>query len=232
MKFLLTIIVIILAGWLAMPWIKQHLPAEYNPFTPLSVTDPASFITRYKLRQLDSDPQACLAVMERAREAGLVAWSRPGKMAGNCPLDNPLRLQSFGAVSLSSSFLASCPMAVSSVMFVHRVSSGNGVPGMASPLARIDHLGSFACRNIYHRAQGRLSEHATADAWDIAGFQLKNGEKISVLRHWQQPEEKAAWLHQAFQQSCDYFGNSLGPDYNAAHANHFHLGMRGFGLCR
>ncbi|WP_188186207.1 extensin family protein, partial [Salmonella enterica] len=24
----------------------------------------------------------------------------------------------------------------------------------------------------------------------------------------------------------------LGPDYNAAHANHFHLGMRGYGVCR
>ncbi|EHE2712186.1 extensin, partial [Salmonella enterica] len=23
-----------------------------------------------------------------------------------------------------------------------------------------------------------------------------------------------------------------GPDYNAAHANHFHLGMRGYGVCR
>jgi hypothetical protein len=23
--------------------------------------------------------------------------------------------------------------------------------------------------------------------------------------------------------------NGLGPEYNAAHANHFHLGMRGFG---
>ncbi|EED3228628.1 extensin family protein, partial [Campylobacter coli] len=22
------------------------------------------------------------------------------------------------------------------------------------------------------------------------------------------------------------------PDYNAAHANHFHLGMRGYGVCR
>ncbi|MEC8937804.1 MAG: extensin family protein, partial [Pseudomonadota bacterium] len=28
------------------------------------------------------------------------------------------------------------------------------------------------------------------------------------------------------------FGNVLGPEYNAAHADHFHLGMRGFRLCR
>lgn len=232
MKFLLAVVVIILGMTLAMPWIKQHLPAEYNPFTPLTVTDPPNLITRYKLRKLATDPAACLAVMERARDAGLVTFSRPAPMGGACPLDNPLRLQRFGAVTLSSSFLASCPMAVSSVMFVQRLSHNDTMPGLASPLARIDHLGSYACRNIYHRAEGRLSEHASADAWDIAGFQLQDGQKISVLRNWQQPQEKARWLHEAFRQSCDYFGNSLGPDYNTAHANHFHLGMRGFGLCR
>ncbi|BCB71988.1 hypothetical protein HME01_26950 [Vreelandella aquamarina] len=32
--------------------------------------------------------------------------------------------------------------------------------------------------------------------------------------------------------ACDTFGNVLGPEYNAAHADHFHLGMRGFRLCR
>ncbi|MBA0900712.1 extensin family protein, partial [Escherichia coli] len=25
--------------------------------------------------------------------------------------------------------------------------------------------------------------------------------------------------------------NALGPEYNAAHANHFHFGMRGQGFC-
>ncbi|WP_407704517.1 extensin-like domain-containing protein [Winslowiella arboricola] len=232
MKFLAAIVIIILGVTLAMPWIKQHLPAEYNPFTPLAVTDPPNIITRYKLRQLATDPQACLAVMERARDAGLVSFSRPGVMSGQCPLENALSIQRYGDVQLSSRFLASCPLAVSSVMFVLRVQEQRGGGPLASPLARIDHLGSYACRNIYHRAQGRLSEHATADAWDIAGFQLKNGQRITVLNHWQQPPEKASWLHQTFQQSCNYFGNSLGPDYNAAHANHFHLGMRGFGVCR
>lgn len=39
-------------------------------------------------------------------------------------------------------------------------------------------------------------------------------------------------LHTLWRGGCDVFGNALGPDYNAAHASHFHLGMRGAGYCR
>ncbi len=41
---------------------------------------------------------------------------------------------------------------------------------MGSALVRIDHLGSYACRNIYNRADARRSEHASAEALDISAF--------------------------------------------------------------
>ena len=40
-----------------------------------------------------------------------------------------------------------------------------------------------------------------------------------------------SWLAALLSSSCHYFGNALGPEYNAAHANHFHFGMRGQGFC-
>ena len=102
---------------------------------------------------------------------------------------------------------------------------------MGSELTRIDHLGSFACRNIYHRPDARRSEHATAEALDIAAFRLANGERVTVLNGWKGAKTQP-WLKAMLAASCGYYGNGLGPEYNAAHANHFHLGMRGFGLCR
>lgn len=101
-------------------------------------------------------------------------------MQGDCPIEQPLRVSGFGEVTLSSSFLASCPMAVSSTMFVVNSTHALQQAGINSPLRRISHVGSYACRNIYHRQQGRLSEHATADAWDITGFQLANGRWLQV----------------------------------------------------
>ena len=40
-----------------------------------------------------------------------------------------------------------------------------------------------------------------------------------------------SWLAALLSSSCHYFGNALGPEYNAAHANHYHFGMRGQGFC-
>ncbi len=61
---------------------------------------------------------------------------------------------------------------------------------------------------------------------------LADGTTISVLQDWDDQGEKGAFLRAAFAEACDFFGTSLGPNYNAAHANHFHFGLRGFGICR
>ncbi|PWC20658.1 extensin [Brenneria roseae subsp. roseae] len=228
----LLVSLIILGGLIVFaPWILRHLPPGYDPFSTLSVDDPPTFVTRYKLRQLASNPEECLTVLAQAQEKGRITFSPANDVEGQCPLSSPVRVQRFGAVGLSTSFLASCPLALSSTMFVTQ----SAIPQaslLGTSLIRIDHVGSYACRNIYHRPEGRLSEHATADALDIVGFRLADGRQISVLNQWPENNERGDYLRATFRDSCRFFGNSLGPEYNAAHANHFHLGMRGFGVCR
>lgn len=232
MRVIILFSILTVIGWGSLPWLKQHLPPQFNPFSPLSVTDPAGWLTSYKLRRLANDPAACLAVMRQAQQAGLVTFRQLPSITGPCPLNHPLRIQRFAEVGLSSSFMASCPMAVASTMYVlqSRQRLTRMQPGLQ--LAHISHVGSYACRNIYHRAEGRLSEHASAEAWDITGFKLTNGETLEVGKNWTKPERKAELLHQLWQGGCDVFGNALGPDYNTAHAGHFHFGMRGQGYCR
>lgn len=232
MRFLAVLLIVAALAAVLAPRLQRYLPAGYDPFTPLSVDDPPTFVTRFKLRALTRDPEACRAVLSQARAKGRVAYSDVATTRGSCPLVDPVRVRSFGPVALSSSFLASCPLAVSSAMFVAQSALPQARDQLGSPLTRIDHLGSYACRNIYNRAEGRLSEHATADALDVAGFHLADGRTVTVLRQWRADDAGGRYLHRIFEQSCRYFGNSLGPDYNSAHAGHFHLGMRGFGLCR
>jgi len=213
-------------------WLYERLPAQYNPFSPLSIDDPPTLVTRYKLRQLVNNPQQCLALLEQAKTRGLLNFRSVPDTVGNCPLTDVVRVQSFGRIGLSSSFLASCPLALSSTMFVHQRAVPLAQAEMGSELTRINHLGSFACRNIYNREGARRSEHATADALDISGFGFSNKQQISVLKGWNGTGKEQAYLHTLFANGCPFFGNALGPEYNAAHANHFHLGMRGYGLCR
>ena len=224
-KTLLTVLILIAVATVGYHW----LPPYYNPFIPLTLDDPPGRITQYKLRRLT--PEACTSLLSQANQRALIRSQPVADSGGACPLNNVVRVRDFGPVSLNSSFLASCPQALGSALYIHQQARPLTKRFMGSELTRIDHLGSFACRNIYHRPDARRSEHATAEALDIAAFRLANGERVTVLNGWKGAKTQP-WLKAMLAASCGYYGNGLGPEYNAAHANHFHLGMRGFGLCR
>ncbi|MCK6878942.1 MULTISPECIES: extensin-like domain-containing protein [Enterobacter] len=224
-KTLLTIFILGAIATAGYRW----LPSYYNPFTPLNLDDPPGRITQYKLRRLT--PEACASLLAQANQKNLIRTQAVADSGGECPLNNVVRVRDFGPVSLNGSFLASCPLALSSALFVSQQARPLTKRFTGSELTRIEHLGSFACRNIYHRPDARRSEHATAEALDIAAFQLANGERVTVLNGWKSAKTQP-WLKALLAASCGYYGNGLGPEYNAAHASHFHLGMRGFGLCR
>nr|WP_155107847.1 extensin family protein [Intestinirhabdus alba] len=207
----------------------RYLPAHYNPFTPLTLSDPPGRLMTFKLRRLT--PPQCRALLAQANRQGLITARPVANGGGDCPLTDAVRVSDFGPVKLSSSFLASCPLALSSALFVTRQARPLSERLMGARLTQIDHLGSYACRNIYHRPNARRSEHASADALDISGFRLADGRHVTVLRGWRDTSS-APWLRELLDASCGYYGNGLGPEYNAAHANHFHLGMRGYGICR
>lgn len=221
------LILIIIAGIATVGY--RWLPPHYNPFVPLTLDDPPGKITQFKLRRLT--PQACESLLAQANQRRLIRTQAVADSAGECPLSNVVRVRDFGPVSLNSSFLASCPLALSSALFVSQQARPLTKTWTGSELTRIEHLGSFACRNIYSRPDARRSEHATADALDISAFRLANGQRVTVLNGWK-AEKTQPWLQALLSASCGYYGNGLGPDYNATHANHFHLGMRGYGLCR
>lgn len=224
-KTLLIVFILVAVATVGYRW----LPSHYNPFTPLSLDDPPGPITQYKLRRLT--PEACASLLSQANQKALIRTQPVADSAGACPLHNMVRVRDFGPVSLNSSFLASCPLALSSALFVIQQARPLTRTWTGSELVRIEHLGSYACRNIYHRPDARRSEHATAEALDISAFRLANGERVTILHGWRSTKTQP-WLQALLTASCGYYGNGLGPEYNAAHANHFHLGMRGFGLCR
>lgn len=100
-----------------------------------------------------------------------------------------------------------------------------------SDVVRIESYGTFACRPI--AGSGRLSEHGRANAVDVAVFVLADGRRVSVLNGWRARDEREQrFLRTVHQSACKRFTTVLGPDYNAAHANHFHFDMAGRSFCR
>lgn len=208
-------------GWIA-------LPPEWNPWAPLDLKAAPNLLTRYKLMRLRDDPQLCDQALS---SSGLRATRQADSPDATCPLANTLRVQG-GDVALSSSFLASCPLAVSFALFERHALQPVAQAVYGQAVTGVDHLGSFACRNIYNRENGRRSQHATADALDIAGFRLADGRRISVLKDWSKENQDAQFLHQVRDAACTMFSAVLSPDYNAAHRNHFHLDVGPWWVCR
>lgn len=102
---------------------------------------------------------------------------------------------------------------------------------LGSSLAKIETMGSYACRNV--AGSSRRSAHSTAAAVDVAAFILADGRRISVLRDWNGgSREEREFLRVVHRSACKRFGTVLGPDYNSAHLDHFHLETEGEAYCR
>ena len=80
---------------------------------------------------------------------------------------------------------------------------------------------------------GRRSAHATAAAIDVSDFVLADGRRISVEEDWNGGDaQERAFLRTVHQSACKRFDTVLGPDYNAAHRDHFHVERGGGRVCR
>jgi hypothetical protein len=85
---------------------------------------------------------------------------------------------------------------------------------------------------VYGRANATRSRHATAEALDVAGFVLEDGQRIRVLRDWEEPGAPAAFLREVRTGACRFFDGVLSPDYNAAHRDHLHFDRGPYRMCR
>lgn len=103
---------------------------------------------------------------------------------------------------------------------------------LGSPVVSIQTMGSYSCRNV--AGSSRRSAHATASAIDIAGFVLADGRRITVAQDWNGSAEERQFLRTVQQSACRRFATVLGPAYNAAHHDHFHVEgvISGDSFCR
>jgi len=227
---LLLWVALVLIAFGAVTWQPGwRLPSQFDPWATLDVRQPPNLLTPYKLARLRDDPELCHQALATSTLRYRAQADSPD--SARCPLRNVWRIEG-GQARLSSSFLASCPLAVAYAMFEVHGLQPIAQRVLGQPVTQVDHLGSFACRNIYHRQQAPLSQHATANALDISGFRLKDGRRLVLLRDWQGTGPEAEFLRQVRQAACEHFNTVLGPDYNAAHRNHFHLDMGRWQVCR
>lgn len=230
-------LVVLAAGALLLWGLAKGRPQDL-PWTPLDLAEPIGLFTGRKLTGLTQDFPLCRALLNRAGVRYTVLPPRDG--GGRCGYADGVRFATGGAQAIAyrpPGLGIACPVAAALSMWEWNVVQPAALARFGSRVVAIDHFGSYSCRRIYGRDAGTWSEHATADAVDIAGFRLANGTRITVAGDWQGDGAKATFLREVRDGACRLFATTLSPDYNAAHRDHLHLdqanrGSSGWRACR
>ena len=225
---LLALLILAALALAARGWLHDN--PEHNPWAPLEVEHPAGWATGTKIAALRNDLPACRAVLERGAIA-FTALSAAGE--GACRRTDRTVLSAASITPASPQM--TCPAATGLTAWLRHSVEPAAREVLGSPLARIEHLGTWNCRRIGGGEQGQWSEHATGNAIDIAAFVLEDGRRISVLAGWNAAPQEQAFLRRVRSDACQWFATVLSPDYNSAHADHLHLDQadrRIGGICR
>ena len=107
--------------------------------------------------------------------------------SGQCGTPAPVLVKSIGEGSDTVSFDPPLMLDCSMVGGLARWLKDSVQPAaneiFSSPVSKI--VGSsYACRNVYNLPDGKLSQHAVANAIDVPLFQLANGTTIDVTHGW------------------------------------------------
>ena len=213
-------------GWQQGWW---RLPDRHNPFAPLVVQDPPNWLTGFKLTRAQRDPPRCAQLV---RALPWRAEPLPDRRTGEgCGFTDAWRVSGMGNVDVDA-FSLSCPSVLALAMWQQHTLADAAQRHLGEPVRRLQHVGSYACRNVYGREGAQRSRHATAEALDVTGFVLRSGRRVGVQRDWDDGSAEGAFLREAHRGACRWFHGVLGPDYNAAHRDHFHLETGGWRTCR
>lgn len=233
---LLTLALILLVGLLLYGHARRH--PEDMPWTALDLGQPIGLFTGRKLAALADDAPRCHALLGRA---GVRFAALPARSEGpQCGYDGAVRFGAGGAQEIAyrpANLGTSCAVAAGLALWEWHVVQPAAQRHFGQSVAAIDHFGSYNCRRMYGRDEGNWSEHARANAVDIAGFVLSDGTRISLVQDWDKDGARGRFLRDVRDGACDVFATVLSPDYNAAHRDHFHLdqaerGATGWRTCR
>ncbi len=222
LKLVLLVALLGSSGLLLYGYARNH--PEDLPWTRLDLAAPVGLFTGRKLAALGEAPARCQSLLARA---GIRFTALPPRVAaGQCGYDDAVRPAAGGSLAIAyrpSELDTSCPVAAGLALWEWHVVQPTAIEHFGQAVARIEHYGSYSCRRVYGRSSGAWSEHASANAVDIAAFVLADGKRISVVRDWQAEGAPADFLRDVRDGACDLFATVLSPDYNAAHRDHLHL---------
>jgi hypothetical protein len=206
------------------------IPALLNPLPPLDLSQADPWFVDWRLSAVRHDPGLCRGILAQPQISAEPIPDNPPKEG--CGWTNSVRMTAAGGAHAAFD-KATCEAAAALALWLTHAVQPMAQEMFGQRVTSIQTFGSYACRNIVGNPLWKdiRSEHASANALDISGFTLAGGRQISVAQHWRGTGVEGRFLRAIQAQACRYFHVVLGPDYNAAHHNHFHLDRGLFWRC-
>lgn len=215
----------------AMQWLRDH--PQHNPTARFELAHPQGWATHRKLVALAGDDAACFAAFDRA---GAGYERRPVVGQGVCRASQRMVLTGNRLVpTMRPAHVApGCAVTATMALWTRDVVQPLAQRHFGQKVVELENLGSYNCRKI--AGKQAQSQHSTANAIDISAFVLADGTRITLIGDWNDGDARSEFLHAVRDASCGLFSTVLSPDYNSAHADHFHLDMAartaGWTVCR
>jgi hypothetical protein len=211
--------------------VDRLVQSQHLPWRPLEAQHPPGLFTTLKLQLLDQAPQRCERLLA---ELSVAAARAPDRVfVAGCAWQHVYRVAAFNGVALKPGPTPlTCRMAVATALWLRWRVEPIAQAQLGASVTALTHMGSYSCRPIRGSRTGMMSEHASANALDVSGFTLANGTQIALPRDRVGDGPKAQALRALNASACDIYAVTLGPTYNAAHADHFHVDLGAYQTCR
>ncbi len=106
---------------------------------------------------------------------------------GQCGTPAPVRLSRIGTspgVEIVPPVIINCRVAAKLDVWIRNTLQPQAMAEFGHPITRLNTLSSYDCRNRIGSSLTRVSEHAFANAIDVAAVTTDDGHKVDVLAHW------------------------------------------------
>ncbi len=184
-----------------------------------------NFVAKHEPWRADEE-RACLA-SGHVRESSFVT-ARSGLGGPDvCGALKPFKVSATakGQVALEPAALLRCPMIPALEHWMERVVMPAARYHFRSDVVGLKVASSYSCRPMNHVHGARLSEHGHANAIDVSGFVLANGQVVTVKAGWSGSLNERVFLRSVHGGACTIFTTVLGPNYDRLHHDHFHLDL-------
>ncbi len=154
-----------------------------------------------------------------------------------CGAKRPLLLKSLPmAVEVPDGVKVRCEVAMALSKWMTETVVPSAKLHLGAKVTAIDISTSYQCRRRNNGETGKYSEHAFANAVDVAGFRFEDRDRLAIAVRLGNSDPDRAFQAAIRGASCAYFTTVLGPTTNASHADHLHLDLAerrsGYRLCQ